>query len=361
MPTRASVAHFVDLPKDQDVVKLVRITPVFSAHGNGHLVALGLGGFFLCTCLKLLVDGLGGRHGIRAMMSRDVGFDGACLAPRWRKPRGRWRPSPLNRLRSFQGARGTQQDSRRPPRLRTFSPTPAPTSGGACMRTPSPLARRWQRFADRFTQSRGTSVSWRTSRTTCGRWSRSKCDRKVMRHRPGFSVELLPRVPDEEAGASARDSKGVKGGGGATRVRARGGTGGGINQGLGEDEVAGRGSSSGVGGQALPQTPTPQVTSHTPLALPRLPVLFLRRWILGPNMYSTHRSLSPLRPCKWQRQRLDSQQRPLSALFLRPNMPSPLQCPPRSLPLLRPCSRRRRLGSQQRRLLELLLQPIGHS
>ena len=90
-------------------------------------------------------------------------------------------------------------------------------------------------------------MSWRTSRTTCGRWSRSKCDRKVMLHRLGFSVELLPRVRDEEAGASARDSKGVKGGG-ATRVRARGGGGGGINQGLGEDEVAGCGSSSGVGG-----------------------------------------------------------------------------------------------------------------
>ena len=35
-----------------------------------------------------------------------------------------------------------------------------------------------------------------------------------MRHRPGVSVELLPRVRDEEAGASARDSKGVKGEGG---------------------------------------------------------------------------------------------------------------------------------------------------
>ena len=82
MPTRASVPHFVYLLRDQDVVELVRITPVFLAHGNGHLVALGLGGFFLCTYLKLLVDGLGCRHGIRAMMGRDVGFDGACLAPR---------------------------------------------------------------------------------------------------------------------------------------------------------------------------------------------------------------------------------------------------------------------------------------
>ena len=35
-----------------------------------------------------------------------------------------------------------------------------------------------------------------------------------MLHSPGFSVELLPRVRDEETGASARDSKGVKGGGG---------------------------------------------------------------------------------------------------------------------------------------------------
>ena len=90
MPTRASVPHFVDLLRDQDIAKLVRITPAFSARGNGHLVALGLGGFFLCTSLKLLVDGLGCRHGIRAMMGRDVGFDGACLAPRWRKSETPW-------------------------------------------------------------------------------------------------------------------------------------------------------------------------------------------------------------------------------------------------------------------------------
>ena len=231
------------------------------------------------------------------------------------------------------------------------------------MRTPSPLARRWQRFADRFTQSRGTPVSWRTSRTTCGRWSRSKCDRKVMLHRPGFSVELLPRVRDKEAGASARDSKGVKGGGGQRGSERGGGTGGGINQGLGEDEVAGRGSSSGVGGHALPQIPTPQVTSNA-VAAAAVPVLLLRRWILRPNMHSTHRlprSLSPLRPCRWQRRRLDSQQRPLSVLLLQPNMHSPLQRPPRSLSLLRPCSRRRRLGPLQRRLSELLLQRNGHS
>ena len=90
MPTRASVPHFVDLLRDQDVVELVRITPVCSAHGNDHLFALGLGGFFLCTCLKLLVDGRGCRHGIRYMVCRDVGFDGACLAPRWRKSETPW-------------------------------------------------------------------------------------------------------------------------------------------------------------------------------------------------------------------------------------------------------------------------------
>ena len=42
MPTRASGPHFVDLLRDQDVVELVQITPVFPAHGNGHLVALNL-------------------------------------------------------------------------------------------------------------------------------------------------------------------------------------------------------------------------------------------------------------------------------------------------------------------------------
>ena len=88
--TRASIPHFVDLLRDQDVVQLLPITPVFSAHGNGHLVALGLGGFFPCTCLKLLVDGLGCRHGLRAMVGRDVDFDGACLAPRWRKSETPW-------------------------------------------------------------------------------------------------------------------------------------------------------------------------------------------------------------------------------------------------------------------------------
>ena len=69
------------------------------------------------------------------------------------------------------------------------------------------------------------------------------------------------------------------------------------------------------------------------LPLPRLPVLLLRRRILRPNMPSTHRlprSLSPLRPCRWQRQRLDLQQRPLSVLLLRSNMHSSLQRPPRA-------------------------------
>ena len=68
----------------------------------------------------------------------------------------------------------------------------------------------------------------------------------------------------------------------------------------------------------------------TPLPLPRLPVLLLRRWILLPNMHSTYRlprSLSPLRPCRWQRQRIDSQQRPLSALLLQPNMHSCYNAP----------------------------------
>ena len=85
IPTRASVPHSVDLIRDEDIVELVQITPVFSAHGNDHLVTLGLGGFFLCTYLKLLVGGLGYRHSMGAMMGRDVGFDGACMAPRWLK------------------------------------------------------------------------------------------------------------------------------------------------------------------------------------------------------------------------------------------------------------------------------------
>ena len=223
MPTWAFVPHFVDLLRDQDIAELVQITPVFSARGNGHLVALGLGGFFLCTSLKLLVDGLGCRHSIRAMMGRDVGFDGACLAPRWRKCETPWT---MDALAAKLATLVSGSTGHSPPRLRTFSPTPAPTSGGACIRTPSPLARRWQRFADRFTQSRGTPVSWRTSRATCGRWSRSKCDRKVMLH---------SRVFRGAASQSAR------GGGGGVGQRQQGGGGRGGQRGSSEGEERAKG------------------------------------------------------------------------------------------------------------------------
>ena len=90
MATRASVPHLVDLLRDRNIIELVRTTPMFSDNGYGPLVALGVGGFFLCTCLKLLVDGLGCRHRVKAKMGKEFGFDGACLAPRWRKSEIPW-------------------------------------------------------------------------------------------------------------------------------------------------------------------------------------------------------------------------------------------------------------------------------
>lgn len=90
MATRTSVPHFVDLLSDQYVNELVRITPMMAQNEYGHRVALGPDGFFLCTCLKQLIDGLGCRHGLKAMQGKDVSFNGACIAPRWRDSEKPW-------------------------------------------------------------------------------------------------------------------------------------------------------------------------------------------------------------------------------------------------------------------------------
>ena len=97
MVTRTSIPHFVDLVIDQDIFDLVRITPVLAENDYGHLVALGRDGFFLCTCLMLRVEGLSCRHGVRAMVGKDVGFNGACVAPRWRTSTTPWTMEALAR------------------------------------------------------------------------------------------------------------------------------------------------------------------------------------------------------------------------------------------------------------------------
>lgn len=90
MVTRTSVAHFVDFVTDQGNVKLLRVTPKFVGNINGHLVALGPGGFCLCTCLEILIKGLPCRHGILALLETEVVFNGACVAPRWRTDATEW-------------------------------------------------------------------------------------------------------------------------------------------------------------------------------------------------------------------------------------------------------------------------------
>lgn len=90
MATRMSSTHFADLLRGQDLSELVRINPAAATNGYGHLVALGPGGFFLCTCLRQLGDGLVCRHGIKAMHNKGPSFNGACVSPRWRESEKPW-------------------------------------------------------------------------------------------------------------------------------------------------------------------------------------------------------------------------------------------------------------------------------
>lgn len=91
LTTRTSITFFAELLRDEVVDQLVRVTNIYGSETQHcHLVALGSDGFFLCTCLRLLVDGLGCRHALRAMKHADVGFTGACIAPRWRDGTMQW-------------------------------------------------------------------------------------------------------------------------------------------------------------------------------------------------------------------------------------------------------------------------------
>ena len=96
MATRTSVPHFAELLEDQTVNELVRITPLMAYTEYGHLVALGPDGFFLCTCLRQLVDGLSCPHGLRAMQNKGASFNGACIAPRWRDSDKPWTMAALS-------------------------------------------------------------------------------------------------------------------------------------------------------------------------------------------------------------------------------------------------------------------------
>ena len=96
MVTRTSVPHIAKLLEDQTVNKLVRITPLMAHTEYGHLVALGPDGFFLCTCLRQLVDGVGCPHGIKAMQNKGASFNGACIAPWWRDSDKPWTMAALS-------------------------------------------------------------------------------------------------------------------------------------------------------------------------------------------------------------------------------------------------------------------------
>ncbi|CAB1101002.1 unnamed protein product [Ectocarpus sp. CCAP 1310/34] len=95
LTTRTSVKFFAELLRDQILERLVRVTNVGSQTNHCHLVALGPDGFFLCTYLRILVEGLGYRHALRAIHDADLGFTGACIAPRWRDGIMPWTMAPL--------------------------------------------------------------------------------------------------------------------------------------------------------------------------------------------------------------------------------------------------------------------------
>eukprot|EP00904_Undaria_pinnatifida_P004531 jgi/Undpi1/14079/HiC_scaffold_9.g03730.m1 len=88
---RTSTEFFAELLREQVVDRLVCVTNMYGLQPQYcHLVALGPDGFFLCTCLRILTDGLGCRHALRAMKDGDLGFTGASIANRWRDSTEEW-------------------------------------------------------------------------------------------------------------------------------------------------------------------------------------------------------------------------------------------------------------------------------
>ena len=112
MVTGTAIYHFVDFVIGHDIFGLVRITPGLGENDYGHLTALDSDGFFLCTCLMLLVEGLPRRHGVRAMVGEGVGFNDACVAPRWRTSTTPWAMEAL----AAKPARLTSTSAASPPR-----------------------------------------------------------------------------------------------------------------------------------------------------------------------------------------------------------------------------------------------------
>eukprot|EP00904_Undaria_pinnatifida_P002644 jgi/Undpi1/12380/HiC_scaffold_5.g02052.m1 len=91
LTTRTSITFFAELLREQVVDRLVRVTNMYGSQTQYcHLVVLGPDGFFLCTCLRILTDGLGCRHALRAMKDGDGCFTGASIANRWRGSTEEW-------------------------------------------------------------------------------------------------------------------------------------------------------------------------------------------------------------------------------------------------------------------------------
>ena len=88
--------HLAELLEDHTVNEPVRVTPLMVHTEYSHLVVLGPDGFFLCTCLRPLVDGLGCPHGLKAMQNKGASFNGACIAPRWRDSDKLWTMAALS-------------------------------------------------------------------------------------------------------------------------------------------------------------------------------------------------------------------------------------------------------------------------
>ena len=96
MLSRTSLAHFVDLIRDQNIHQLLRVKPKRGKNKyGGHLVALESDDFFLCTCLEVLIKGLPCRHSIWPCLTRRSPLTGRACPPRWRTNASDWTMEPI--------------------------------------------------------------------------------------------------------------------------------------------------------------------------------------------------------------------------------------------------------------------------
>lgn len=108
MYARTSLRAFVDLLEGSDVVieHVVRVSYKLTATAASHVVVLGAGGVYLCSCLQLLQHGFPCRHVFAVMQlqgpalpSACCTFDANCVHPRWRNIRSlqdeKWTASEL--------------------------------------------------------------------------------------------------------------------------------------------------------------------------------------------------------------------------------------------------------------------------